>query len=123
VEPVSGDFKLTAEQLEAKSAELKKRRADLQTVINANYVANQLRDNEENYRARKRFNMSKFAANNPEKAKASHNNSLNKARINKTYYYKICDLACGKKNDLAKHEKSKSHTRKAAASQSSLELH
>ncbi len=60
--------------------------------------------------------MAKFAANNPERVRTSHNNSLNKA------YCKICDLACGKKNNLAAHEKTKSHLRKAAARQWSFVL-
>jgi hypothetical protein len=121
-EPVSGDFDLTSEQLEAQAAELKQRRSALQAVVNTNYQQNQMLNNREGYKARNRKKSATYVEKRSDKAKASHNNSLAKAKDNKTYYCEICDLACGKKNDLARHEKSKSHIREAAAHHSSSQL-
>ena len=48
-------------------------------------------------------------------AKERHDRTLNKARASKKYYCAVCDLPCGKKNDLAKHNKTARHIAKAEA--------
>lgn len=113
-EPVTGDFNLSPEDLEAQATELKRRRSELQTVINTNYVSRQIETNHDVYRARKSTNQANYVKNNRDKARESHNRSLARAVANKKYYCEVCDLACRKKCELTKHLQSQRHLSKAA---------
>jgi hypothetical protein len=114
-ESVLGDHGLTPEQLEAQAAELKQRRAAQQAEISRRWEQEARLNNLEAVRAKKRKIQAAYVERHSEKAKAHHNNSLAKAKANRTYSCAVCDLACGKKNDLARHNNSKSHITKATA--------
>jgi hypothetical protein len=121
-ERVVGDHDLTAEQLEAQAAEAKRRKAqgdhdryiDNKPVIDPEAAEKARLAYLDPHRAKKRKTQAAVVARNPDRAKELHNTSLAKAKANRTYYCAVCDLACGKKNDLAKHNRSKSHIAKAA---------
>lgn len=108
-EPVCGDFKLSAAELEENARELKRRRVELQSGISSAFHVRQMATNHTAYLERCRKKTKTWAQNNPDKLRDAHRKSLKKAKTNKKYYCATCDYAAAKLSGLNKHNKTQRH--------------
>jgi hypothetical protein len=105
-----GDHNLSAEQLEARAAEMIARRKD----YIRNYHEKVKKRDPVAWRAKMNEQRKKFVKNNPELAKKSHLRSMKKAVEEKRYYCSICDYAFPKNYFLQRHLAGPKHAAKAA---------
>lgn len=94
-EAVVGDFGLSAEELEAQSAEMKERRAAAQSVISSNFHFRQLETNAEYYHDRKNRKQKQYAENHPEKSSKSIKNARIGPRPAKSTFAKSATMPLG----------------------------
>ncbi|KAF4453383.1 carbamoyl-phosphate synthase arginine-specific large chain [Fusarium austroafricanum] len=113
-ERVTGDFDLTAEELEAQDAERKKRYRELHNTnnTNTNWHFKQMAENYDDYITRANERSLRARANNPERTLANEAKRRAIAIEEKKYYCKECDIPYTSKQWLVEHYKTDKHARK-----------
>ena len=114
IEGVTGDFSLSAEELEALATKREAIRAEKRAIISSNYHYRQMETNYDEYldgmreRSRKRRTEKRKELREWERQnRANH-------VVKKTYHCNLCNTTCRSSSDLVEHERSDKHLQKVA---------
>ena len=107
-EGITGDFDLTAKEIEHKAS---KRKEAKRIRAHKDHVKNMEHDYE-GYRARLHLSAAKTRAKHPGIEKRRSKKKRDKAKADKRWYCKICDMAFRDKHDLRRHEDGDKHFEK-----------
>lgn len=114
-EAVSGQFNVTAAQIEAQADALEEIRVSLQRITSHNWEQDLKEENIKACRARNRKKAAAERDKDKVKVNARYTKNADKVKASKKYYCAVCDWACAKKTELTKHNTSKTQLAKVAA--------
>lgn len=110
LEMVAGNFDLSGEQLDIIAAEIKEKNR----VYQANYHQLELALNPEGLKDRQRKADVSYRENSRDKVQAKQHRYEGKAKASKKYYCTICEHACAKPYEFARHNRSARHLNNVA---------
>jgi len=111
-EGISGDFDLSAEQIEAQAIEKEQKRLAMKAENATNHHYKQMEENYDEYIGQAGLRVAKSRAKNPGRDRKHQADRVEKALTNKSYRCELCDISFGTKQILQKHEKCPKHARK-----------
>jgi hypothetical protein len=112
-ESISGDFELSAEQLEAVAIQKKQHRTIKKAEGNSNYHHKQMETNRDDYLDKASKKTAKLKRKNPEKVRGIARKNAAKSIKMQTYHCELCKVSFAKKSELTRHKTKASHLRKA----------